>query len=331
MREHGLGFDGKREQEKRMTTDQAGPVAGFVSLLGAPNVGKSTLLNRLLGDKLAIVTPKPQTTRDRILGVLTGAPGQMVLLDTPGVHEGGRSLNAYMVRQAFAALEDADVSVLVVDAAAALEPTGGRGGRGQAEREAAETTIAERARGQGTPLVVALNKVDRVTTKEALLPLMARWFERAEAVVPLSALEGDGVERLLDEVWPRLPEGPALFDGDDLTDRSLRWLCAEIVREQVFLQTRQEIPYASAVAVERFLERADRGDAVIEAVIFVERDSQKGIVVGRGGQQIKAIGIAARHEMAKLLGCPVHLKLRVAVSRDWAGSAKGIRRMGYES
>jgi len=295
-----------------------GHVAGFVALLGVPNVGKSTLLNRLMGSKLAIVTPKPQTTRDRILGVLTGPLGQIVLLDTPGVHEPDRSLNTYMVRQALATLADADVAVLVVDATT----------RGRRNHEV-EEDLARRAEERGVALIVCLNKVDAVADKEQLLPLMERW-SGARAVVPISALHGDGVDQLTDEIWPCLPEGPAYFDGDDLTDRSLRWLAAETIREQVFLRTRQEVPYATAVRVERYLERADRGDVVIEALIYVERDSQKGIVVGKGGSRIKEIGMAAREALSESLGCPVHVKLRVIVMPDWSRSAAGMRRVGYE-
>lgn len=297
-----------------------GHVAGFVALLGVPNVGKSTLLNRLMGSKLAIVTPKPQTTRDRILGVLTGPLGQIVLLDTPGVHEPDRSLNTYMVRQALATLADADVAVLVVDAAS----TKGRRGAREVEQD-----LARRAEERGVPLLVALNKVDAVTDKARLLPLMEQWAP-ARAVVPISALHGDGVDSLLDEIWPCLPEGPAYFDGDELTDRSLRWLAAETIREQVFLQTRQEVPYATAVRVERYVERADRGDLVIEAVVYVERDSQKGIVVGKGGSRIKEIGIAARESLSAFLELPVHVKLRVMVMPNWSRSAAGMRRVGYE-
>jgi GTP-binding protein Era len=295
-------------------------VSGFVTLLGVPNVGKSTLLNRLLGGKLAIVTPKPQTTRDRILGVLTEERGQIVLLDTPGVHDAEKSLNTYMVGEAYAALQDADVAVLVVDAAAAER--GREGGELEAE-------IRSRAEHGGVPLVVALNKIDLLARKESLLPLMERWQDAA-AVVPVCALDGDGVDRLIEEIWPRLSPGPAYFDGDALTDRSLRWLCAEAIREQVFLRTRQEIPYSTAVVVERFTERPDRGDTVLEAVVYVERDSQKGIVVGRGGRMIKEIGSEARQELEQLLEGPVHLRLRVAVEIDWSRSAGGMRRVGYE-
>jgi GTP-binding protein Era len=295
-------------------------VSGFVALLGVPNVGKSTLLNRLMGSKLAIVTPKPQTTRDRILGVLTGERGQIVLLDTPGVHQPDRSLNTYMVRQALATLADADVAVLVVDAAAAT--------RGRGDHDV-EQDLARRAEERGVALIVCLNKADAVADKGKLLPLMERW-STARAVVPTSALHGDGVARLLDEIWPCLPEGPAYFDGDELTDRSLRWLAAETIREQVFIQTRQEVPYSTAVRVERYVEREDRGDVVIEALIYVERDSQKGIVVGRGGSRIKEIGIAARKALSEFLERPVHVKLRVVVVANWSHSAAGMRRVGYE-
>lgn len=298
----------------------AGPVAGFVALLGMPNVGKSTLLNQLMGSKLAIVTPKPQTTRDRIVGVLTGERGQIVLLDTPGVHQPDRSLNTYMVRQALATLADADVAVLVVDAVAAIK----RRGHHEVDRD-----LARRAQDKGVDLIVCLNKVDAVADKGKLLPLMERW-STARTVVPTSALHGDGVSELLEEIWPCLPEGPAYFDGEDLTDRSLRWLAAETIREQVFLQTRQEVPYSAAVRVERYLEREDKGDVVIEALIYVERDSQKGIVVGRGGGRIKEIGVAAREALSAFLERPVHVKLRVVVMPNWSHSAAGMRRVGYE-
>jgi GTP-binding protein Era len=297
-----------------------GHVSGFVALLGVPNAGKSTLLNQLMGSKLAIVTPKPQTTRDRILGVLTGPLGQIVLLDTPGVHEPDRPLHKYMVNQALATLSDADVAVLVVDAAATTR------GRGSAK---VEQDLARRAEEQGVALIVCLNKVDLVPDKEKLLPLIERWSS-ARAVVPISALRGNGVDRLTDEIWPCLPEGPAYFDGDDLTDRSLRWLAAETIREQVFLRTRQEVPYSTAVRVERYLEREDRGDVIIEALIYVERDSQKGIVVGKGGSRIKEIGISAREALSEFLERPVHVKLRVIVMPDWSRSAAGMRRVGYE-
>ncbi len=295
-------------------------VAGFVALLGAPNVGKSTLLNRLMGSKLAIVTPKPQTTRDRILGVLTSPGGQIVLLDTPGVHRPDRSLSSYMVKQALATISDADLVVLVVDAAASSR----RRGVGEVERD-----IARRAEERGVALVVAINKVDLLADKAQLLPLMECW-SHAKAVVPISALLGDGVDSLLGEIWPRLPEGPAYFDGDELTDRSLRWLAAETIREQVFLCTRKEVPYSTAVRVERYLERLHKGDVVIEAVIYVERDSQKGIVVGKGGARIKEIGVAARESLAELLEVPVHVKLRVVVMPNWSRSVAGMRRVGYE-
>ncbi len=295
-------------------------VAGFVALLGVPNVGKSTLLNQLMGSKLAIVTPKPQTTRDRILGVLTGPAGQIVLLDTPGVHRPDRSLNTYMVNQALATLSDADVAVLVIDASASSRK------RTHADIEA---DLARRAQDKGVPLIVALNKLDAMTDKEQLLPLMEHWAE-AGAVVPISALRGDGVEQLLEEIWPRLPVGPAYFDGDELTDRSLRWLAAETIREKVFMQTRQEVPYSTAVRVERYLERADKGDVVIEAVVYVERDSQKGIIVGKGGSRIREIGMASRESLSKFLEVPVHVKLRVIVMPNWSQSAAGMRRVGYE-
>jgi GTP-binding protein Era len=311
-----------RDIEKKEPS-AAGSVAGFAAILGLPNVGKSTLLNQILGQKVAIVSPKPQTTRDRILGVHTTEAGQIVFLDTPGVHKSDKPLNEYMVAQALSTIADADAVILVVDADAAI------GGKDEAGAAAIEDDLARRAADKGAPLLVALNKIDKVAEKVKLLPLMDRWKASA-AVVPISAATGDGVDLLVREIWPHLPVGPAYFEGDALTDRSVRWLAGEAIREQVFLLTRAEVPYACAVGVERWEERAATQDVYVEAVIFVERDSQKGIVVGKGGLMVKQIGTAAREAISALVGRPVHLKLRVMVENAWARSLKGLRRVGYE-
>jgi GTP-binding protein Era len=316
--------------------------AGMVAIVGRPNVGKSTLLNRLLGQKLAAVTPKPQTTRERILGVLNRPDAQIAFVDTPGVHatRGGR-LGRYMLDEAIVAVEQADAILLLCEA-----PRSGKGGAETKmdERRAREwvhealsegKVVLDRALAARRRLVVALNKVDRLKDKGLLLPLLAAWAEegKATAVVPISALNGQNTDALLEELIKLLPEGPALYPEEMLTDRTERFLSAELIREQVFLLTHEEIPYGIAVTIESFEERpgdtGERRDVVIEAVIHVERDSQKAIVVGKGGQMVKQIGMTARAAIAEVTDCPVHLKLFVRVDRDWSQDPAALRRFGY--
>jgi len=303
----------------------AGAVAGTVAILGRPNVGKSTLLNRIVGEKLAIVTPKPQTTRNRIVGVWNGAGGQIVFVDTPGVHGARKQLNRFMVGEAMAAIQDVDAALLVVDG------TDGRPGD-------AERTILDGLREAKKPVVLAMNKVDKVKDKSAMLPLLASWNQLGDAdagdggfaaIVPISATRGTNVDQLVAEICRMLPAGEPLYGPDMLTDRTERFLAAELVREQLFLRLKQELPYATAVVVEGWQERADRGDVVIEATIFVERDSQRGIVVGKGGSMIRDVGSSARVEIATLLGRPAHLKLDVKVAPDWTTSPGALARLGY--
>jgi GTPase len=321
--------------------DQTPPVAvaGTVAILGRPNVGKSTLLNRIVGEKLAIVSPRPQTTRNRIVGVWTGAlpagrqgeparSGQVVFVDTPGIHLARSALNKFMVDEALAALEEVDAALLVVEApqttpAAGLPPSAQRA-------DAAELRIIEQCRAAGKPVVLAINKVDRLKDKRALLPVLEQWYERESfaALVPVSATSGIGVDDLVRELLRALPEGPPLYDPETLTDRTERFLAGELIREQLFLQLRQELPYATAVVIDHWQERP-QGDVVIEATIVVERDSQKAIVVGRGGTMIKEVGKAARAEIGALVGRPVHLRLHVKVAPDWTESPQAIARMGY--
>jgi GTP-binding protein Era len=314
------------------------PVAGKVAILGRPNVGKSTLMNRIVGEKLAIVSPKPQTTRDRILGVWTGElpdptggpplAGQIAFVDTPGVHQARSALNKYMVEQAFAALGDVDAILLVVEA--------GEGSASGALPAAAsavdpsEARILAESKAARKPIVVALNKVDKVKDKGRLFPLLERWNERGPfaALVPICATRGKGVEGVIRELLRVLPPGPPLYDPETLTDRSERFLASELVREQLLARLRQELPYASAVLVENWEERP-QGDVVIDATIVVERESQKAIVVGKSGAMIKEVGASARAEISRLLGRPAHLRLHVKVAPDWTESAESIARLGY--
>jgi len=279
--------------------------AGFCAIVGLPNVGKSTLLNRVLGRRLAAVSAKPQTTRDRILGVhtveLAGERAQIAYVDTPGVQHGKGPLRRYMREAAFAAAADADV---VLDAR----------GLGDASR--------------AKPLVIALNKIDRVAKPE-LLPVMEAWsgFTPGVEVVPISAAQGDNVELLERAIAQLLPLGPMLFPDEMVTDRSPQFIAQEIIREQLYHQLGKELPYACAVQVETWTEKS--GEITIGAVIIVERDSQKGIVVGKAGHRIRELGIAARVALTEALGKPVHLSLFVKVLAEWSRGETQLRRLGY--
>jgi GTP-binding protein Era len=299
----------------------ASPVAGTVAILGRPNVGKSTLLNALVGEKLAIVTPKPQTTRNRIVGVWNGPEGQIVFVDTPGVHGSKKALNRFMVQEALGTIEAVDAALLVVDAQERRP--------GNEERE-----ILRELKAAKRPIVLALNKVDKVKDKTALLPLLTEWEQVApfSGLVPISALKTKNLAGIVSELVRLLPAGPPLYGPDMLTDRTERFLAAELVREQVFLLTRQELPYAVAVDIESWEERAREdgtADVVITATILVERDTQKAIAVGKGGAMIREIGTKARAEISDLLGRPAHLKLQVKVDPDWTTSPEALSRLGY--
>jgi len=299
--------------------------AGAVALIGLPNVGKSTLMNRILGTKIAITTSKPQTTRNRILGIRTFGNGQICFVDTPGVHASKKRLNKAMVRQAVDALIDVDVVCHVLDAAA-IVAIAARGQDPWAEEEVVDQYLRE----VEVPIIGVLNKVDRVPQKDALLPVLAALGERDvyADLVPVSALAGDNVDRLADVLLAALPPGDALFPEDMLTDRAEKFLAAEFVREAVMEQTRKEIPYSVAVEIERFF---DRGDLVeISAVIHVERSSQKGIIIGDGGSRIRAIGTSARQELETFFGAKVHLETFVRVESEWSENPRALHRFGYD-
>ncbi|HSA58749.1 MAG TPA: GTPase Era [bacterium] len=288
--------------------------SGYIAIVGRPNVGKSTLLNALLGQKLAAVSPKPQMTRERILGIKTLPGAQLLFLDTPGFHKPHRSLNERMLEAAKDSLGEADVVLVLIDP------------RPSVSRDDAE--ILRTAKDKRKSLVVAINKIDTVD-RRSLLPLMDSLLKDfgAEAVIPVSALSGSGLDRLEAEVVQRLPEGPVYFPEDQVTDRSERFLVTEIIREKVMDLLREEVPYSTAVVIESFQEpaAADRKKVTrIQAAIVVEKDSQKGIVIGKGGQMIKKIGEAARKELETLLEGPVYLELFVKVDTDWTKDPRKI-------
>jgi len=296
--------------------------AGFAAIVGRPNVGKSTLLNRLLGQKLAIVSNKPQTTRGKILGVVTRPDSQIALVDTPGLHTAKGGLNARMVHAALQTISDADVVLFLIEAGpAAID---------QATRKALEQVAAAHK-----PTLLVINKID-ILPRKALLPIIARWKDLHQwtDVYPLSALKGENVDGLLNVVAKYLPEAPAMFPAEQWTDAQERDICAELIREQILRQTGQEVPYSTAVLVEEFDETqrqvGPKGLVRITATILVERDSQKAILIGKGGLKLKEIGTKARLEMERLLSAKVFLQLHVRVEPGWTRSAKGMQRAGYD-
>lgn len=301
----------------------SGSRSGFCAIVGLPNVGKSTLLNRILGRRLVAVSSKPQTTRDRIVGVHafdlgnSGGRAQIAYVDTPGWQDGKGPLRRYMRDAASAAASDADVVLLLVDATDR---------RGRRPERLTDDAAALRDAARAHPMVVALNKVDRVGKPE-LLPLIEEWTRIAPDVVPISAATGDNLDALQRVISGHLPEAPPMFPDGMVTDRSPQFIAQEIIREQLYHQLGKELPYASAVQVESFAERS--GELVIQAIIVVERDSQKPIVVGRAGTRIKELGIAARTALAEALGKPVHLALLVKVRQRWTSAENELRKLGY--
>jgi len=290
--------------------------SGFVVLVGRPNVGKSTLLNRILGQKIAITSSKPQTTRNRILGVYHFPGGQALFLDTPGLHQGKGALNRFMVGEAINACQGVDQIVMVTDV------------EGDVLRR--DGYCLDMLKKAGRPAVLAINQIDRIS-HQALLPVIESFAEvfPFRAIVPVSALKGSGVDDLIEVVCAGLPPGPSYYPEDIVTDLPERFIAAEMVREQLLKQTGQEIPYGVAVDVERFEEQTEKGLVVIGAVIYLERESQKHIVLGKGGAKIRDIGRAARLQIETLLGCRVYLELFVKVSKNWTRSEARLREFGY--
>ncbi|XOF32404.1 MAG: GTPase Era [Candidatus Electrothrix sp. YB6] len=300
--------------------------SGVVAVLGPPNAGKSTLLNRYLQQKIAIVTPLPQTTRNRIAGIITGPDYQMIMLDTPGLHRAGELLNREMVRIALDTLGEADAVLFLADAQAARTMLADKNKKKAEKRQAEYNEYFSKI---PCPAILALNKVD-LLQKEELLPIID-WFTALHPfveVVPISALDGDGTDILLDTLVRRLPPGPQYYPDDIPTDASERFIVAELIREKIFLRTRQEIPYSTAVLIDSFKESPQGGPVVIHATILVERGSQKGILIGRQGRMLGDIRKAATQEIEQLLGCRVQLKLWIKVKKKWTDNEQILRELG---
>jgi GTP-binding protein Era len=290
---------------------------GLVAVIGRPNVGKSTLINAVMGRKVSIVTAKPQTTRHRILAVQTTNEAQIIFVDTPGLHrKAGKAMNRLMNRTAAHALADADVVLFVTDATRWTDE---------------DDDVLRRLKNVRAPVLAVINKVDRVAPKEKLLELIATMAARREfaEIVPVSALKQDNLDGLMALLPGFLPESPPLFPEDMHTDRSREFQAAELIREKLTLMLHQELPYGLTVQIERYLE--DEKGVAINAIIWVERDSQKGIVVGKGGAVLKRVGRSARLELSEQLGRSVHLELWVKVKSNWADSEQDLASFGYES
>ncbi|HTN44506.1 MAG TPA: GTPase Era [Nitrospiria bacterium] len=298
--------------------------SGFVSIIGRPNVGKSTLLNQILQEKIAIVSDKPQTTRNRILGVKNLPHAQIVLLDTPGIHKPKYKLNHRMVSVALGTLEEVDLIFFMVEATDAAST-----GRIGPAIGSGDQYILERLKELETPVFLVVNKMDLIK-KEKTIPLVeeyTRRFKFAE-VVPISALSGDNVDRLMEIAADRLPEGEPFFPPEVVTDQPVRFIAIETIREKILHHTRQEIPYSVAVMIETFREEAKK-PVHIRAVILVERDSQKGILIGKKGEMLKTVGTEARIELEALLGTKVFLELWVKVQKDWRQDETVLKEIGY--
>ncbi len=291
---------------------------GFAAIVGRPNVGKSTLLNALLRRKVSIVSPKPQTTRHRILGILTKDDAQIVFVDTPGIHTSERRvMNRYMNRSAHASLADADVIVFLVEALRWTDE---------------DQFVLDSIKQTGHPLILLVSKVDKVQPKERLMPFLDEISRKAQFVeiVPISGMKRINLELLPALIARQLPLSPPHFPEDQVTDKSPQFMTAEIIREKLTWRLRQELPYGITVEIERYEFDKPSGKLLINAVIWVERDSQKAIVIGDGGEGLKGVGRAARLELAKMLGKPVHLELWVKVKENWSDSEAALRQFGYE-
>ncbi len=299
--------------------------AGYVGIVGRPNTGKSTFLNRVLGQKVSIISHKAQTTRNRVVGIHSNEGVQAVLVDTPGHHEAWSKLNKALVREAEAALLEVDTVFLLVD----LVPAVLAAQEARAIISKGEEVLLQRIQDTQRPVVLGLNKVDLVQP-EWVLPVIDAWRTKHDfvAIVPFSALRGEGVERIMESVCALLPEHPPFFPKDQLMDTTERFVVSEIIREKLFHNLSQELPYSTAVRIEQFLEEEDR--VKISAVVMVERSSQKGIVIGKQGSMLKRIGTQARKDIQRLLGCRVRLDIHVKVEKDWTKNPRILRELGLE-
>lgn len=304
-----------KESAKNKREKQSDFRSGYVAIVGRPNVGKSTLLNQLLGEKVAIVSPRPQTTRNRITGIKTTAHAQIVFLDTPGIHQARSLMNRRMVDTALQTLHEVDAVLWLLEARTRVG--------------ADDERIAETLRGVKSPVLVLLNKIDLVS-KGKLLPLMQRCAELlpGREIVPISALKGDNLPLLLELVEKALPPGSRLFPEGDFTDQSERFIAAEFIREKVFLLTREEIPYGVGVSIDEFTEKQEKNLIVIQATIHTERASHKPILIGKRGTMLKEIGRRAREDLESLLGCRIFLELFIRVDEDWTQNPYALTEMG---
>mgnify|MGYP001164604387 CR=1 FL=1 len=290
--------------------------SGFVSIIGRPNVGKSTLLNRIIGQKIAIISDKPQTTRNKIQGVYTRKDAQIVFLDTPGIHKPKSKLGDYMIKLAESTLREVDLILFLVDVADGL----GGGDR----------YIMQQLNQVNTPKFLVMNKVDLIPP-ETLLPLIEQYKDlcKFEEIIPISALEGNNVDRLLDEIIRLLPEGPQYYPEDAVTDHPEQFICAELIREKILHLTREEVPHSIAVQIEQ-MKREENGVVHISALIYVERESQKGIIIGKNGALLKEVGQRARKEIEALLGSRIYLQLWVKVKKDWRNREQMLSEFGFK-
>lgn len=311
-------MDSEKTNPEIAAIPPAGFRSGFVAIIGRPNVGKSTLINTLLGEKIAIVSPKPQTTRHRIVGIIHKDNTQIMLLDTPGLHKPTHALGRQMVEASKAALDEADVIVVMIDALSGITDEDAR----------VFESIKQAQRHRKRPVILAINKSD-IANKPKILPLMERCIKLNlfSEIIPLSALTGDQLDVLMKTVTPHLPEGPPWYEAHQKTDQTRDQLIAEFIREQVLLATREEVPHAVAVQLDRVEDR-DKVTAIY-ATIIVERPGQKAIVIGKGGSMMKEIGTAARKELERLLGRKVFLEMWVKVSEGWRSDERMIRELGY--
>lgn len=291
--------------------------SGFVALIGRPNVGKSTLMNKFLGQKLAIMSEKPQTTRNKINGVLTGENYQVIFLDTPGIHKPKHKLGEYMVQVAYNALKEVDLILFLVEATEQEVGTGDR-------------YILEQLQEIKTPVILVINKIDLVQ-KDAILPVIDAYtaLKQFAEVVPVSAITGANLQALLDNILKYLPEGPKYYPDDMISDQPERFVMAELIREKVLELTRDEVPHSVAVDIEEVTARKNE-TVYVRAVVYVERESQKGIIVGKGGRMLKKVGAFARQDIENLLGSKVYLDLWVKVKKDWRNRANILQGFGYK-